>query len=223
MYSSRKHNSIFISIVEDNHYMRAGWRAAIEEQSDFAVLGDYESCEDAFDSKEFAHSDVVLMDIELPRMSGIDGVKHIAQKHPNMTVIMTTIHDDDQTVFDAICAGAVGYLVKMIKPDELIKAIRDAVGGGSPMTPNIARKVISTFQRPPAKKGADYEELTEQELNVLRHLAKGKSYAAISKEMFLSVDGVRYHIRHIYEKLHVKSRGEAVAKGLEKRLIPPIR
>ena len=130
MYSSRKHNFIFISIIEDNHYMRAGWRAALEEESDFAVLGDYESCEDAFDSEEFADSDVVLMDIELPGMSGIEGVRYIAENHPNMTVIMTTIHDDDQNVFDSVCAGAVGYLVKMIKADELIMAIRDAVGGG---------------------------------------------------------------------------------------------
>ena len=136
---------------------------------------------------------------------------------------MTTIHDDDQTVFDAICGGAVGYLVKQINVEELAKAIGEAMEGGSPMSPNIARKVISTFQRQAPKKDSEYEELTQTEESVLKHLAEGKSYASIADEMFLSGDGVRYHIRHIYEKLHVKSRGEAVAEGLKKRLFPPIR
>ncbi len=203
--------------------MRAGWKLALDEEPGFTVLGDYESCEEAFASEDFSNSDVVLMDIELPGMSGIEGVKHIADKHPKIRVIMTTIHDDDQTVFDAICGGAVGYLVKQINAEELVRAIKEAKEGGSPMSPNIARKVISAFQRPAPKKGLDYEELTDTEESVLKHLAEGKSYAAIADEMFLSVDGVRYHIRHIYEKLHVKSRGEAVAEGLKKRLFPPIR
>ena len=203
--------------------MRAGWISALDEEPDFIVLGDYESCEEAFASEDFFNSDVVLMDVELPGMSGIEGVKHITDKHPNITVIMTTIHDDDQTVFDAICGGAVGYLVKQINAEELVRAIGEAKEGGSPMSPNIARKVISTFQRQAPKKDSEYAELTETEESVLKRLAEGKSYASIAGEMFLSVDGVRYHIRHIYEKLHVKSRGEAVAEGLKKHLFPPIR
>lgn len=212
---------IMISIIEDNRYLRIGYQTIFEEASDFVVLGNYESCEEAFKSDDFPDSNVVLMDIELPGMSGIEGVKYIKDNFPNMTIIMATIHDDDQNVFDAIQAGAVGYLVKMIPPDELIKAIHEAVAGGSPMTPNIARKVISIFQLP-SSKNPDYEELTEKEQTVLSHLAKGNSYAAIAKEMSLSVDGVRYYLRHIYEKLHVKTRAEAVAKGLKDHLIPPI-
>ncbi len=215
-------NKIYhVSIIEDNHYLREGYKAILEEEPDFTVLGDYESCEKAFDAKEFVDSDVVLMDIELPGMSGIDGVKCIKQQYPQMSIIMTTIHDDDQNVFDAICAGAIGYLVKMISGEDLVKAIREAFAGGSPMTPNIARKIISAFQKIP-KKVADYDELTDLEQTVLGHLAEGKSYAAIGKIMFLSIDGVRYHLRHIYEKLHVKTRAEAVAKGLKDHLIPPI-
>ena len=210
-----------VSIIEDNHYLREGYKAILEEEPDFTVLGDYESCEKAFDTKDFVDSDVVLMDIELPGMSGIDGVKCIKQQYPRMSIIMTTIHDDDQNVFDAICAGAIGYLVKMISGEDLVKAIREAFAGGSPMTPNIARKIISAFQKIP-KKVADYDELTDLELTVLGHLAEGKSYAALAKIMFLSIDGVRYHLRHIYEKLHVKTRAEAVAKGLKDHLIPPI-
>ena len=203
--------------------MRAGWKSALDEEPDFTVLGDYESCEDAFASEDFSKSDVVLMDVELPGMSGIEGVKHITDKHPKIRVIMTTIHDDDQTVFDAICGGAIGYLVKQINAEELVRAIGEAKEGGSPMSPNIARKVISAFQRRAPKKDSEYKELTETEESVLKRLAEGKSYASIAGEMFLSVDGVRYHIRHIYEKLHVKSRGEAVAEGLKKHLFPPIR
>jgi len=114
-------------------------------------------------------------------------------------------------------------LVKQINAEELVKAIKEAKEGGSPMSPNIARKVISAFQKPAPKKRLDYEEMTETEESVLKRLAEGKSYVSIADEMSLSIDGVRYHIRHIYDKLHVKSRGEAVAEGLKKHLFPPIR
>ena len=215
-------NKIYrVSIIEDNHYLREGYKAILAEEPDFTVLGDYESCEKAFDAEEFGDSDVVLMDIELPGMSGIDGVKCIKQQYHQMIIIMSTIHDDDQNVFDAICAGAVGYLVKMISGEDLVKAIREAFAGGSPMTPNIARKIISSFQETP-KKETDYSRLTDLEQTALGHLAEGKSYASIAKIMFLSIDGVRYHLRHIYEKLHVNTRAEAVAKGLKDHLIPPI-
>lgn len=215
-------NKIYrISIIEDNRYLREGYKTTLEDELDFIVLGDFESCEQAFDTKDFNDTDVVLMDIILPGMSGIDGVKYIKQKYAQMIIIMTTIHDDDQNVFDAICAGATGYLVKTISGRELVKAIREAIAGGSPMTPCIARKIISVFQRTP-KKVAEYDELTDLEQTVLCYLAEGKSYAAIAKTMFLSIDGVRYHLRHIYEKLHVKTRAKAVAKGLRDHLIPPI-
>jgi DNA-binding NarL/FixJ family response regulator len=213
--------SIYISIIEDNPYVRAGWKTALAGEADLLTIGDFESCEAAFNSNRFIDSHVVLLDIELPGISGIEGAKKISEKYPAMHIIMTTMHDDDQHVFDAICAGAVGYLVKTIQPDELIHAVRDVVAGGSPMTPCIARRVLKSFQATPSELAADHEQLTDQEQTVLRHLAEGESYKAIAKAMFLSVDGIRYHIRHIYEKLHVRSRGEAVAKALTENLVRP--
>lgn len=209
---------IKICIVEDNRYMREGWSTILDMEDDFVILNTFESCEDAFASEEFPKSDLILMDIELPGMSGIEGVKYIDEHYPQINVIMATVFDDDQHVFDALCAGAVGYLMKKVSPEELIQAIKDAQEGGSPMTPNIARKVISTFYRPSDNKA---EQLNERELEILQELAEGKSYAAIGKTIFLSVDGVRYHIRNIYRKLQVHSRSEAVSKGISRRLIDP--
>ncbi len=210
---------IKIIIIEDNRYMREGWTTILDFESDFVVLEAFESCEEAFDSDLMDKADIVLMDIELPGMSGIEGVDYIQQHHAHLSVIMATVFDDDQNVFDALCAGAVGYLMKKVSPEELKKAIRDAQDGGSPMTPNIARKVIQTFHQPSSKE--DENQLNDRELEILEQLAKGKSYAAIGKAVFLSVDGVRYHIRNIYQKLQVHSRSEAVSKGISRRLINP--
>ena len=212
-------NVIGISIIEDNHYLRAGWEAALKSVPDFMVIGAYSSCEEAFRSTDIGDSDVVLMDIGLPGMSGIEGVKYLTGRFPQASTIICTVYDDDQKVFEALCAGAVGYLLKKIDAPELIKAIRDAAAGGSPMSPNIARKVIATFHKTPVKTA---EQLTEGESEVLHLLAQGKSYAAIAGEVHLSLDGVRTRIRRIYEKLHVHTRSEAVAKGLSQRLIPPL-
>ena len=214
---------IAISIIEDNHHLRNAWRATLETVSDFLVLGDYGSCEDALEAEDIGESDVILMDIGLPGISGIEGVRHLKAKYEKPAILMITVHDDDQYVFNAICAGAIGYLLKATPPEKLIEAIREAQKGGSPMTPNIARKVIAAFQQQPRRKNESVEQLSEPELKILTLLSEGKSYAKIAETVFLSVHGVRYHLRHIYEKLQVQSRGEAVAKGLKMRLINPLR
>ena len=206
---------IRVSIIEDNDYMREGWEAFIDFERDMTVVGSFESCEKAFDDTNFQRSDLVLLDINLPGMDGIEGLSHIRRTDPDKIVIMVTVHDDDEHIFAALKAGAIGYLMKKVAPNELVEAVRDAYNGGSPITPNIARRVISTFH---ASQKLD-EELTERELNILRELAKGLSYAAIGKKIFLSVDGIRHHIRNIYRKLEVNSKSEAVAKGLKNRLI----
>jgi DNA-binding NarL/FixJ family response regulator len=208
---------IQIAIIEDNPYVREAWSTTLAMTPGFAIVGAYRDCESALKAQEFPEADVVLMDIGLPGISGIEGVGHITSHYPEMNVIMCTVHEEGEKIFDALCAGAVGYLLKEIEPEELVRAIRTAVDGGSPMTPRIARKVIAHFQAP---KNPEVE-LTEREREVLALLAHGKSYAAIAEQLYISVNGVGGRIRKIYEKLQAHTRGEAVAKGLAKRLINP--
>lgn len=208
---------IRVGIIEDNEYMREGWETFIDHEKDLMVLGSYGSCEEAFESKEINNLDVLIMDIGLPGITGIEGVQYMREYHSNTKIIMATVHDDDDHIFDALKAGAVGYLMKKVTPDEMVNAIRDAQEGGSPITPNIARKVIKTFQQAAEMQ----EELSDRELEILEQLATGRSYAAIGKKIHLSVDGVRHHIRNIYQKLQVHSRSEAIAKGIRKKLIDP--
>lgn len=198
--------------------MREGWETFIDYDKELCVVSSFSSCEEAFKSGELIKTDVLVLDIGLPGMSGIEGLKISKKNYPDLKVIMATVFDDDDNIFNAIQAGAIGYLMKKVTPDELVSAIKDAYQGGSPITPNIARKIISTFQ---VSKLEDIEQLSERELQILKELAKGKSYAVIGKSIFLSVDGVRHHIRNIYQKLEVHSRGEAVSKAISKRIIRP--
>jgi DNA-binding NarL/FixJ family response regulator len=213
-----------ILIVEDNKFIRNGWEIALTSETDFEIVGSYRSCESAFKNQSVEDADLVLMDIGLPGISGIEGVKYLKEKFPEMIIVMCTVHDDDEKIFDAICAGAVGYLLKKASPDDLISALRDAYNGGSPMTPSVARKVIASFQKTQLKSfTGEKVKLTEREEQILKLLAEGKSYLEIANNIFLSESGVDYHIRHIYEKLQVHSRAEAVSKGIKNRLIQPPR
>lgn len=209
---------IKVGITEDNKYIRKGWETLIDFEDDLCVVTSNESCEDAFASEDFAKIDVLIQDISLPGMSGIEALPTIRAKYPHIHVIMVTVFDDDENIFEALKAGAIGYLLKSTDPAQLIEAIRDANKGGSPITPNIARKIIKTMHVPKVEPA---EKLNEKELTILNELATGKSYAAIGKSLFLSVDGVRHHIRNIYRKLEVHSRTEAVTKGITNNLISP--
>jgi DNA-binding NarL/FixJ family response regulator len=213
---------IKIMIVEDNRFIRSGWETVIQADKNFNLVGSFPYCEAAFKSGVSQKADLVLMDIGLPGMSGIEGVKYLKEKYPDIIIVMCTVHDDSEEIFQAICAGAVGYLTKRTSPEELIKALNEAYNGGSPMTPSVARKVISSFQNiNDSNTDNKTSELNEREQQILSLMAQGKSYNTIADEVCLSVDGVYYHIRHIYEKLHVHSRAEAVAQGIKKRLIAP--
>lgn len=210
---------IKIGIVDDNEYVREGWETFIDYESDMCVVGTYKSCEEAFASESLKKCDLVIMDIGLPGVSGIEGVQKIRELHPHIICIMATVHDTEEYIFEAIKNGAVGYLTKETPPDELVKSIRDAKEGGSPITPSIARKIIEDYQ--PYTKGYEELQLSERELEVLQYLATGMSYQEIARKQFLSVHGVRYHIRNIYRKLEVHNRSEAVSKGILYRLIEP--
>ena len=212
---------IWVSIVEDNRFIREGWAMAVRDGEGLKLAGLYGSCEEALGDPRFSDSEIVLMDIGLPGMSGIEGVRMLKERNSDALVIMCTVYEDDQKIFDAICAGAIGYLMKDVDSSQLIAAIREAARGGSPMTPNIARRVITTFQKPPVQEAPSDHTLTDREKEVLVLLAEGKSYVTIAQQLFLSRDGVIARIRKIYEKLQAHSRGEAVAKGLARGIISP--
>jgi len=210
---------IQVVIIEDNKYLREGWETFINFDTNMEIARVFGSCEEAFNSDAFEQCDVVLLDINLPGMNGIEGLKIIKAKYPTLDVIMATIFDDDKYIFDALKAGAIGYLVKSVTPDELVAAIVEAHSGGSPMTPSIAKRVIKSLR--PEKINNENVRLNERELEILKALATGKSYKEIGKEIFLSIDGVRHHIRSVYNKLEVSSRSEAVSVGLNKKIIKP--
>jgi DNA-binding NarL/FixJ family response regulator len=214
---------LYISIIEDNRFFRTGWEEILKQEKDFSLVGSYSTCEEALSSPAIGESDVCMMDIGLPGMSGIEGVRQIKQRYPSIAIVMCTVHDDDESIFESLCAGAVGFLMKKTDPEDLVAALKDAAGGGSPMSPNVARRVILSFQKPPSRPLVDEDRLTERELHILQQMATGKSYSTIADEISLSVAGVRYHIRHIYEKLQVHTRAEAIAQGLKERIIRPPR
>lgn len=207
---------ISVGIIEDNKYIKEGWKTFIDYDQELCVINAFGSCEEALESDDIKKLDVLILDIGLPGMSGIEGVGYFRECNPSLNIIMATVFDDDDNIFNALKAGAVGYLEKKVTPDELVAAIKDAHEGGSPITPNIARKIIKTLHAPDIPEG---EQLTNRELEILKELATGKSYKAIGKSIYLSVDGVRHHIRNIYQKLEVNNRSEAISKGISRKLI----
>lgn len=208
---------IRVAIVEDDKATREGL-AALIGASGFECIWQAASVEDALD-RLADPPDVLLLDIHLPGMPGSEGVRVFRLRHPNMQVVMLTVFDDADRVFESICNGACGYLLKKTAPKELLEAISQAHHGGAPMTPEIARKVIDLFRRvapPPAK--AEHG-LSARELEVLSLLAEGYGYANIAARLEITVNTIRNHIRSIYEKLHVNSSQEAVSKAIRNRII----
>ncbi|RJP66162.1 MAG: DNA-binding response regulator [Ignavibacteriales bacterium] len=210
---------ITVTIVEDNKIIREGLAALINGTDGFSCIGSYVNCESAFEVNKTFSSDVILMDIGLPGMSGIEGVKKIIGKNSGANILMLTVYDDNTQIFDALCAGACGYLVKKTPPTQLLEAIREAASGGSPMSSNIARKVVAAFQQVKPHLANTKSNLSDREKEVLSGLSKGKSYQEIADTLFISVDTVRHHIRNVYSKLQVHSQSEAVAKAIRKGLI----
>ncbi len=206
-----------IVIIEDNVFARTGWETLLNSEQGFVVLNAYSSCEEAIESESIKSADVVLLDICLPGISGIEGAEKISLINPKTMIIMISIQEDDKSIFGSLTAGAIGYLHKSVAPDDLIDAIKVALKGGAPMSPEIARKVLKSFHK--IKPEYQQEILSDKEIQILDFLAAGKSYKTIADEIFLSVDGVKYHIRSIYEKLQVHSRAEAVSKGQKLRIL----
>jgi DNA-binding NarL/FixJ family response regulator len=201
---------IQVSIVEDDDGVRAGLVRLLDKSKDFRLLANYSSAESALAGIPTARPDILLMDINLHAMNGIECVQALHALDPSLRVIMLTVYENPEQIFDALRAGAVGYLLKKKLSDNLLEAIRDAHLGGSPMSSQIARKVVQYFQKSrPAK--AD-EQLSAREVEVLTLLSKGHLIKEISDQLGISFVTVRTYIRRIYEKLHVHSRSQAVAK-----------
>jgi len=211
---------INVIIVEDNLNIREGLAALINGTVDYTCLGSYGNCEDFLKDLPKLELDVALMDIGLPGMNGITGVKKAMKINPTLNILMLTVYKESNVVFEALCAGACGYLVKNTPPTRLLEAIKEVHEGGSPMSSMIARQVIRVFQKnTPSFNSNDEFGLSDREKEVLNKLSEGDNYQQIADSLFISVDTVRHHIRNIYKKLHVHSQSEAVAKAIRKGLI----
>ena len=215
---TRERSTINAAIVEDRREIREGLAMLINGTEGFHCSGSYRSAEEALDRIQLHPPDVVLMDIGLPGMSGIEALRILKERYPKMLLMMLTVYDDDDRIFDAICAGASGYLLKKTPPAKLLESLREAVGGGAPMSPEVARRVIALFReiRPPER--ADYE-LTPHETRLLKLFVEGHNYKTAAAELGVSVHTVSFHLRSIYDKLQVHSKSEAVAKALSNRLV----
>jgi DNA-binding NarL/FixJ family response regulator len=210
--------TIRVAIVEDRREIREGLATIINGTPGFRCTGAYRSMEEALDRIGQEVPDVVLNDIGLPGMSGIDGIRILKERYPDLVVLILTIYDDDERIFDALCAGASGYLLKKTQPARLLESLREAAGGGAPMSPEVARRVIALFRefRPPDSTKC---ELTPHEVRLLRLFVEGHNYKTAAAELGVTVHTISFHLRSIYDKLQVHSKSAAVAKALRSRLV----
>ncbi|MDX1942883.1 MAG: response regulator transcription factor [Saprospiraceae bacterium] len=212
-YSSYRPNVTRVCIVEDDHVIREAFATLIGAIDNYDIVGTYGNAEDAIAAVESVRPDVLLMDIELPGINGIEGISRIKKIRPKTQVIVVTVYENDDLVFRALCEGAGGYLTKNMKPERLIEAIREIMEGGAPMSTNIARMVVSSFQK------NHNSPLTARETEVLELLAQGKSYSSIAQELYVDKETIRTHIKNIYWKLEVHSKAEAIEKAKKERFI----
>jgi DNA-binding NarL/FixJ family response regulator len=202
---------IRVAIVEDQDEVRKGLAFLIDAADGFCCAGAYVDAEHAIAELESGSPDVVLMDIGLPRMSGIEATRRIRELRPATQVMMLTVYEDETRIFESLRAGATGYVLKKTPPDKLLEWIGVMHRGGSPISSQIARRVIETFHRPPPQPDST-ADLTPREHEILELLVRGFRYNEIGEQLFISLDTVRTHVRHIYEKMHVRSRAEAAAR-----------
>lgn len=206
--------SITICIVEDDAELRSNISGFIDDSPGFKCLGAYASGEEALSEIPVKTPDIAIVDINLPRMNGVQCVKNLSEILPDLQIMMFTVYEDSNQIFEALAAGACGYLLKSSSPEELLEAIRQIHQGGAPMTSHIARKVVQAF-KPAAPAGASISQLSLREQQVLELLAQGHPYKRIAATMGLGMSTVRTYIQRIYEKLHVQCRTDAILKYLD--------
>lgn len=208
--------AIRIAIFEDNDALRESLVYLLKNANGYEVVGDYNNCLEAGTIVRVYEPDVVLMDIDMPKQNGIEGVRMIKEARPQTSVIMYTVFEDDEKLFQCLCAGANGYLLKKTSPSLLFDAIQQVADGGAPMSPSIARKVLNSFQQ--NGKTKQYQ-LSTREIEVLQLLSKGYSAKMIAAELSISFDTARFHLKNIYNKLHVNCGKEAIAKALSEHIV----
>jgi DNA-binding NarL/FixJ family response regulator len=208
-----------VAVIEDQRTLREGFAVLIDGTEGFRCTGAYGTVEEALRGFAGNVPDVALVDIGLPGMDGIEGVRILKERYPGLTMLMLTVYDEDERVFDALCAGACGYLLKKTRPARLLESIKEAAAGGAPMSPEIARKVVTLFRevRPPRQAEHD---LTPHELRLLKLLVDGHSYKTAAAELGVSYNTICFHVKNVYSKLQVHSKSEAVSKALRNRLTP---
>ena len=210
---------IKVVIFEDNKALRESLYMLVDGSPGFVCTGSFPNCRTVLKDLEQSEPDIVLMDIDMPGMSGIEAVQVIKKQFPGIQVVMQTVFEDDDKIFAAICAGASGYLLKKTPPAKILEALKEAAEGGAPMTPSIAARVIQMFQNQSAQAPVEFIDLSDREKEVLKCLVSGDSYKMIAASCFISIDTVKSHIKNIYQKLHVNSKSEAVAKAIIQRLV----
>jgi DNA-binding NarL/FixJ family response regulator len=207
---------IHVSIVEDDVKARGSLARLIDSTKGFCCVSQHPDAENAIKEIPVIKPEVVLMDIDLPGMDGVECVRHLKQLLPAVQIVVLTVHENTNSIFGALTAGASGYLLKRSSPAQIIEAIRDVHGGGAPMSSQIARKVVASFQKV-TKSVQEYEKLSAREKQVLGLLAKGLLYQEIAENLKITYATVHTHVRHVYEKLRVRSRTEAVTIHLSQR------
>jgi DNA-binding NarL/FixJ family response regulator len=210
--------SIKVAIIDDDATLRASVASLIDLTEGFECRAQFGSMEDALARLDLASVDLVLLDLGLPGMSGIEGARVLRGRCLELPILALTIYDDDERIFEALCAGACGYVLKDTAPDRLLGAIRETVAGGSAMSPTVARKVVALFRAAPPPARADYG-LTPAESRLLALLVEGHSYRGAAQALGVTLNTISFHMRHIYDKLQVHSKSEAVAKALRGRMV----
>lgn len=208
---------IKVSIVEDNHFIRTALEQIIQSVSGYAMVGVYASGEEAIDKIPQVIPDVVLMDINMGKLNGIEAVRILKNQYPNILFMMCTVYEDDEKIFDALAAGASGYILKKTKPAEMISAIEDLYHGGAPMTSQIASKVVASFRKKEENRDELIEKLSPREYEILELLVRGRLYKEIAAALDISQETVRKHVYNVYKKLHINNRVEAYNKFYNSR------
>jgi len=209
---------INVAIIEDHQKFRECLEFLLNNTAGYRCISSFRSMEEALAKIDVNLPDVALVDIGLPGISGVEGVRILKERYPNLVMLMNTVYDDDERIFQALCAGASGYLLKKTPPAKMLESLQEAIAGGAPMSPEVARRVLALFREVRAPEQGDHD-LTPHELRLLKLLVEGHSYKTAATTLGVSVKTISFHLQKIYEKLQVHSKSEAVAKAFRKGLV----